>query len=56
VSAARSPGFEDAYVQFSDVAGSGVDLLAGQFQISDPLVKRELRPGVRGLPLSRPRR
>ncbi|MGK7313018.1 MAG: hypothetical protein ACN0LA_12340 [Candidatus Longimicrobiales bacterium M2_2A_002] len=36
-------GLEDAYVQFSDVAGSGVDLLVGQFQVSDPLFKRELR-------------
>lgn len=36
-------GLEDAYVQFSDLAGSGVDLLVGQFQVSDPLFKRELR-------------
>ncbi|HSM61244.1 MAG TPA: hypothetical protein VK849_10625 [Longimicrobiales bacterium] len=36
-------GLEDAYVQFSDIAGSGVDLLVGQFQVSDPLFKRELR-------------
>lgn len=36
-------GLEDAYVQFSDVLGSGVDLLVGQFQVSDPLFKRELR-------------
>jgi hypothetical protein len=36
-------GLEDAYVQFSDVGGSGVDLLVGQFQVSDPLFKRELR-------------
>jgi hypothetical protein len=34
-------GLEDAYIQLSDIAG--VDLLAGQFQISDPLFKRELR-------------
>jgi len=32
-----------AYVQFSDLAGSGIDLLVGQFQVSDPLFKRELR-------------
>ena len=36
-------GLEDAYVQFSDVGGSGIDLLVGQFQVSDPLFKRELR-------------
>ena len=36
-------GLEDAYVQFTDVAGSGVSLIAGQFQVSDPLFKRELR-------------
>ena len=36
-------GLEDAYLQFNDVLGSGVDLIAGQFQVSDPLFKRELR-------------
>jgi hypothetical protein len=36
-------GLEDAYVQFSDLFASGVDLLVGQFQVSDPLFKRELR-------------
>lgn len=36
-------GLEDAYLQFSDVFGSGVHLLAGQFQVSDPMFKRELR-------------
>jgi hypothetical protein len=36
-------GLEDAYVQFSDIAGSGIDVLVGQFQVSDPLFKRELR-------------
>jgi len=36
-------GLEDAYVQFTDVAGSGVSVLVGQFQVSDPLFKRELR-------------
>lgn len=36
-------GLEDALVQFSDVGGSGVDLVVGQFQVSDPLFKRELR-------------
>lgn len=36
-------GLEDAYIQFSDVGGTGVSLLLGQFQVSDPLFKRELR-------------
>jgi hypothetical protein len=36
-------GLEDAYVQFTDIAGSGVTVVAGQFQVSDPMFKRELR-------------
>jgi hypothetical protein len=36
-------GLEDAYVQFTDIASSGVSLMVGQFQVSDPLFKRELR-------------
>lgn len=36
-------GLEDAYIQFTDIASTGVSLIAGQFQISDPLFKRELR-------------
>lgn len=36
-------GLEDAYIQFTDVRGSGVNLLVGQFQVSDPLFKRETR-------------
>jgi hypothetical protein len=36
-------GLEDAYVQFTDIGGSGVTVMAGQFQVSDPLFKRELR-------------
>jgi hypothetical protein len=36
-------GIEDAYLQFTDIAGSGVSVIAGQFQVSDPLFKRELR-------------
>jgi hypothetical protein len=34
---------EDTYVQFNSVFGLPVDVLAGQFQICDPLFKRELR-------------
>lgn len=36
-------GIEDAYLQFTDIGGSGVSVIAGQFQVSDPLFKRELR-------------
>ncbi len=36
-------GLEDAYVQFTDIGGSGVALMVGQFQASDPMFKRELR-------------
>ena len=36
-------GLEDAYLQFNNVLGSSVDVIAGQFQVSDPLFKRELR-------------
>jgi len=36
-------GLEDAFVMFNDLFGSGLDLYVGQFQISDPLFKREVR-------------
>jgi hypothetical protein len=36
-------GIEDAFVMFNGLFGSDLDLYAGQFQISDPLFKRELR-------------
>jgi hypothetical protein len=36
-------GLEDAWVQLSDVFGLPVDLVVGQFQLCDPMVKRELR-------------
>src|SRR5690606_31890881 len=36
-------GLEDAYVQFTDIAGTGASVIAGQFQVSDPMFKRELR-------------
>jgi len=36
-------GLEDAYVQINELGGKPVDLIAGQFQVSDPLFKRELR-------------
>jgi hypothetical protein len=36
-------GVEDAYVHFNDVFGTSLDIMVGQFQTSDPLMKRELR-------------
>jgi len=36
-------GLEDAYLQRNDLGGSGVDVVFGQFQVCDPLFKRELR-------------
>ena len=36
-------GLEDAFLQFNDLFGSGIDMVLGQFQVSDPLFKRELR-------------
>lgn len=36
-------GLEDAYIQFTDVGGSGINVVAGQFQVSDPMFKRETR-------------
>jgi len=36
-------GIEDAYVHFNDIFETNLDIMAGQFQTSDPLMKRELR-------------
>lgn len=36
-------GLEDAWVQVNDVGGQPIDVTAGQFQVSDPMFKRELR-------------
>jgi hypothetical protein len=36
-------GLEDAYVHFNNLGGIPLDVLVGQFQISDPMMKRELR-------------
>lgn len=36
-------GIEDAFVYVNDIADRPVDLAIGQFQVSDPLFKRELR-------------
>ena len=38
------PGkIEDAWLMFTGLFGTGLDLTAGQFQVSDPIFKRELR-------------
>lgn len=36
-------GVEDAFLHFNDLGGAPVDLIVGQFQVSDPIFKRELR-------------
>jgi len=36
-------GIEDAFVMFNDIFGSDLDFYIGQFQVSDPLFKREIR-------------
>ena len=36
-------GLEDAFLYFNNLFGSELDLQFGQFQVSDPLFKRELR-------------
>ena len=36
-------GIEDAYLHFNDLFGTPLDIMVGQFQVSDPLFKRELR-------------
>lgn len=36
-------GIEDAYIYINDIAGAPVDIMFGQFQVSDPMFKRELR-------------
>lgn len=36
-------GLEDAFIMFNDIGGTELDVYVGQFQVSDPLFKRELR-------------
>ena len=36
-------GVEDAFITWNDIGGKPVDLTVGQFQVSDPMFKRELR-------------
>jgi hypothetical protein len=52
LNAGEIPGFarkyrvscvEDAYVQYNDVAGAPVDVMVGQFQVSDPCSKTSPR-------------
>ncbi len=37
-------GIEDAFVVFNNIGNIELDLTLGQYQVSDPLFKRELRP------------
>jgi hypothetical protein len=39
----ETAGVEDAFVHWNDIGGRALDLAVGQFQVSDPLFKRELR-------------
>ncbi|HPI84947.1 MAG TPA: hypothetical protein PLR01_01130 [Bacteroidales bacterium] len=36
-------GVEDAFLAYNDFLGTGINITAGQFQVCDPLYKRELR-------------
>lgn len=36
-------GIEDAFIYINDIRGQPVDIAVGQFQVSDPMFKRELR-------------
>lgn len=36
-------GLEDAFIMFNNLGGSELDIYVGQFQVSDPLFKREVR-------------
>jgi hypothetical protein len=36
-------GIEDAFLYFNDIASAPLDAAVGQFQVSDPMFKRELR-------------
>ncbi|NIM65426.1 MAG: hypothetical protein GTO51_05475 [Candidatus Latescibacteria bacterium] len=36
-------GIEDAYIHFDNIVKTSLDIMVGQFQTSDPLMKRELR-------------
>jgi len=42
-------GIEDAFLTYSDLFGSGINISAGQFQLCDPFYKRELRLTIEDL-------
>lgn len=42
-------GVEDAFLTYSDLFGSGINISAGQFQLCDPFYKRELRLTIEDL-------
>jgi hypothetical protein len=37
-------GVEDAFIYLNNVANVGIDITVGQYQVADPIFKRELRP------------
>ncbi|MDI6804718.1 MAG: hypothetical protein QME58_12900 [Bacteroidota bacterium] len=37
-------GVEDAFLYFNNIGGAEFDVMAGQYQVADPIFKRELRP------------
>jgi hypothetical protein len=41
--AGQVAGIEDAYIHFNDMFKTPLDVMVGQFQVCDPLMKRELR-------------
>ncbi|HKI94477.1 MAG TPA: hypothetical protein VJ992_04240 [Gemmatimonadales bacterium] len=48
-------GVEDAFVYVNDIGGAPIDVAVGQFQVSDPLFKRELRLEVQDYAIYRAR-
>ncbi len=36
-------GLEDAYIHYNNIADAEIDVMVGQFQVSDPMFKREIR-------------
>ena len=37
-------GVEDAFIYLNNVANTGINVTVGQYQVADPVIKRELRP------------
>lgn len=48
-------GVEDAFITFNDVFETGIGVSLGQFQVSDPLFKRELRLTYEDYPIYKTR-